>query len=136
MQQIYANFANIFCHIILELDMTAFERIKKLANKRGLSLIEVNDKAGLGTRTIYHWKNKVPKSDSLTAVAKVLHTSADYLLGNTDDPSPVSKDDKHPLIDITSDEPIYSYRGKPVPKEYLDVIRNLMDSDIRKGKDR
>lgn len=113
---------NIFCHIISELDITAFERIKKFAKKRGLSLIEVNDKAGLGTRTIYHWKNKVPKSESLAAVVKVLHTSADYLLGNTDDPSPVTRDDKHPLIDITSDEPIYSYRGKPVPKEYLDVI--------------
>lgn len=130
------KFCEYFCHIILELDMTAFERIKKLAKKRGLSLIEVNDEAGLGTRSIYHWKSKVPKSNSLTAVAKVLHTSADYLLGNTDDPSAVTKDDKHPLIDITSDEPIYSYRGKPVPKEYLDVIRNLMDSDIRKGKDK
>lgn len=38
--------------------MTTFERIKELAKKRGLSLIEVNDKAGLGTRTIYHWKKK------------------------------------------------------------------------------
>lgn len=116
--------------------MTAFERIKKLAKNRGLSLIEVNDKAGLGTRSIYHWKNKVPKSDSLTAVAKVLHTSADYLLGNTDDPSAVTKDDIHTLIDITSDEPIYLYRGKTVPKEYLDAIRNLMDSNIRKGKEK
>lgn len=114
--------------------MTAFERIKKLAKKRGLSLIEVNDRAGLGTRSIYHWKNKVPKSNSLIAVAEVLHTSADYLLGITDNPSAVTKDNKHPLIDITSDEPIYSYRGKPVPKEYLDVIRNLMDSDFRKGR--
>lgn len=114
--------------------MTPFDRIKKLAREHGLSLIEVNDKAGLGTRTIYHWKKQVPKSDSLTAVAKVLHTSADYLLGNTDDPSPATNDNKHPCVDITSDEPIYSYRGKPVPKEYLDVIRNLMDSDFRKGR--
>lgn len=66
--------------------MTPFDRIKKLARVHGLSFIEVNDKAGLGTRTIYHWKKQVPKSDSLTAVAKILHTSADYLLGNTDDP--------------------------------------------------
>lgn len=114
--------------------MTAFDRIKKLAREHGLTLIEVNDKAGLGTRTIYHWKNQIPKSDSLTAVAKVLHTSADYLLGNTDDPSPAASDNKHPYVDITDDETIYSYRGKAVPKEYLDVIRNLMDSEIRKGK--
>ena len=119
--------------------MTAFDRIKELSRKQGLSLIEVNDKAGLGTRTIYHWKTKTPSIDNLQNVAKVLHTSTDYLLGNTDDSSPVHpahKDSEHPYVDITDDETIYSYRGKPVPKEYLDVIRNLMDSDIRKGKDR
>jgi len=115
--------------------MTAFDRIKELSRKHGLSLIEVNDKAGLGTRTIYHWKTKTPGIDNLKSVAKVLHTSTDYLLGNTDDPSPVHKDSGHPFVDIADDETIYSYRGKPVPKEYLDVIRNLMDSDIRKGKD-
>lgn len=116
--------------------MNTFERIKSLAKKRHLSLSQVNDEANLGNRSIYNWKTKSPSINSLKKVAKVLHTSADYLLGNTDDPSPATKDDRHPLIDITSDEPIYSYRGKPVPKEYLDVIRNLMDSDIRKGKDR
>lgn len=115
--------------------MTAFDRIKELSRKRGLSLIEVNDKAGLGTRTIYHWKTKNPGIDNLKSVAKVLHTSTDYLLGNTDDSSPVHKDSEHPFVDIADDETIYSYRGKTVPKEYLDVIRNLMDSDIRKGKD-
>lgn len=119
--------------------MTAFDRIKELSRKKGLSLIEVNDKAGLGTRTIYHWKTKTPSIDNLQNVAKVLHTSTDYLLGNTDDSSPVHpahKDNDHPYVDISDDETIYSYRGKPVPKEYLDVIRNLMDSDIRKGKDK
>lgn len=114
--------------------MTPFDRIKKLAREHGLSLIEVNDKAGLGTRTIYHWKKQVPKSDSLTAVAKVLHTSADYLLGNTDDPSPVSKQSRH-AIDIENDE-LLSYRGRPIPDDYLDIIKNLMDSDIERGKRR
>lgn len=118
--------------------MTAFEHIKELTYKRGLSLIEVNDKAGLGTRTIYHWKNKVSKSDSPTAVAKVLHTSADYLLVNTDVPHPASSsiDNKHPYVDISDVETIFSYRERPVPKEYLNLILNLLDSDIRNGKDR
>lgn len=115
--------------------MTLLDNIKIIAKKHGYSLSEINDKAGLGKNTIYSWKTKTPSTENLQKVAKVLHTSTDYLLGNTDDPSAVTKDDKHPLIDITSDEPIYSYRGKPVPKEYLDVIRNLMDSEIRKGKD-
>ncbi|WP_294606010.1 hypothetical protein [uncultured Lactobacillus sp.] len=79
-------------------------------------------------------KKQVPKSDSLTAVAKFLHTSADYLLGNTDDPSPVSKQSRH-AIDIENDE-LLSYRGRPIPDDYLDIIKNLMDSDIERGKRR
>lgn len=116
--------------------MTTFERTKELSRKQGLSLIEVNDKAGLGTRTIYHWKTKTPSIDNLKKVAKVLHTSTDYLLGNTDDASPVYKDNERPFIDISDDKNIYSYRDELVPKEYLDIVRNLMDSDIRKRKDR
>lgn len=116
--------------------MTLFDNLKIMAKKNELSLLQINEKAGLGKNAIYKWKTQKPSIENLQKVAKVLHTSADYLLGNTNNPSPVTKDDTHPLIDITSDEPIYSYRGKPVPKEYLDVIRNLMDSDIRKGKDR
>ena len=116
--------------------MTTFERIKKLAKNQHLTLSKVNDMSGIGTNSIYRWKNQTPTSDNLQKVAKVLHTSTDYLLGNTDDPSPVHKDNEHPFIDISDEDSIYSYRGKSVPKEYLDVIRNLMDSDIRKGKDR
>jgi transcriptional regulator with XRE-family HTH domain len=113
--------------------MIAFERIKDLAHKRGLTLIEVNDKANLGTRTIYHWKNTTPNITSLRNVAKVLHTSTDYLLGNTDDPSPATNEGRK-NIDISNTDNIYSYNGQQIPEEYLDVIRNLMDSDFRKGR--
>ena len=115
--------------------MNTFDRVKKLCAHRHLTLAQVNDQAGMGTNSIYSWKTSKPGMENLQKVAKVLHTSTDYLLGNTDDPSPVHKDSGHPFVDIADDETIYSYRGKPVPKEYLDVIRNLMDSDIRKGKD-
>ena len=105
--------------------MTVFERIKILAKKRGLSLVELNDKAGLGTRTIYHWKNKTPSIDNLKAVAKVLHTTTSYLFGE-DEP-------KHETIDIDDDVPL-AYRGKHIPEKYLDLVRNLMDSDFVEGK--
>ena len=62
--------------------MTTFERIKKLAKERGLSLTKLNDKANLGTNSIYHWKTKTPSTESLTKVADVLDVSVDYLLGN------------------------------------------------------
>lgn len=60
--------------------MTLFEKIKTLAKKQGLSLLEVNDKAGLGKYSIYNWRKKDPTIDNLKKVANVLHTSIDNLL--------------------------------------------------------
>lgn len=73
--------------------MTVFERIKKTAADRGLTLTQVSAKAGLGEKTIYKWKYNDPSAPRLQAVADVLNVSVDYLLGNTDDPSPASKSD-------------------------------------------
>jgi transcriptional regulator with XRE-family HTH domain len=109
--------------------MIAFERIKKLAKQKHLSLVEINDKAGLGTRTIYHWNKTKPSNDNLKAVAKVLGTTTDYLNGLTDDPS-LPTDDSFSLDD---DKPVM-YHGYTVPDKYLDMIRGLMDADIKEGK--
>lgn len=114
--------------------MCTFERIKKLAKKHHLTLAKVNDLAGIGTNSIYRWKKQTPTSNNLQKVANVLHTSTDYLLGNTDDPSPINSKNHH-AIDIENDE-ILSYRGRPIPDDYLNIIKNLMDSDIERGKRR
>ena len=116
--------------------MSTFERVKQLCAQRHLTLAQVNDRASMGKNSIYSWKTSKPGMENLQKVAKVLHTSTDYLLGNTDEVTELSKDNEHPFIDISDEESIYSYRGEPVPKEYLDIVRNLMDSDIRKRKDR
>ncbi|MFH4352662.1 helix-turn-helix transcriptional regulator [Lactobacillus helveticus] len=109
--------------------MIAFERIKKLAKQKKLSLVEVNDKAGLGTRSIYHWNKTQPSNSNLAAVAKVLGTTTDYLNGLTDDPS-LPTDNSFSLDD---DKPVM-YHGYTVPDKYLDMIRGLMDADIKEGK--
>lgn len=59
--------------------MTTFDRIKKLAKDHGMTLNEVNDKAGLGTRSIYRWKYTNPSYTSLKKVAKVFGVTPDQL---------------------------------------------------------
>ena len=111
--------------------MIEFERTKELAKKRKMSLLEVNDKAGLGKRSIYNWKSRKPGIMALGAVAKVLHTSVDYLSGITDDPAPSVQD----TVNLEDEVP-YSYYGHPVPKEYLDMVRELMKRDIKEREAR
>lgn len=113
--------------------MSTFELVKQLAKEKHMTLARVNNAAGLGTNSIYSWKTSKPGLENLQKVAKVLHTSTDYLSGNTDDPSPANNEGRK-NIDISNTDNIYSYNGQQIPEEYLDVIRKLMDSDFRKGR--
>lgn len=124
----WQTFCNIPSNKIGEfLDMIEFERTKKLAKIRKMSLREVNDKAKLGTNTIYNWKSKKPGSDALAAVAKVLNTTTDYLKGLTDDHNPSSKDKFQ--ADLDDDDTIFTFQGKPIPPEDLKIIRRLLKND-------
>jgi len=99
--------------------MTAFERIKELAKKRGYSLTKLNDEAGLGTNSIYHWRTKTPSTASLKKVADVLGVSVDYLLGNTDEMHSNKKDDMPVDLEEVLDKlgPTLRFEGKELTDE-------------------
>lgn len=65
--------------------MNTLDKIKEIARKEHMSLSEINEKAGLGTNSIYSWKNSVPKISNLQKVAKVLHVSVNDLLTDSVD---------------------------------------------------
>ncbi|BAN73791.1 MULTISPECIES: helix-turn-helix domain-containing protein [Lacticaseibacillus] len=108
--------------------MTLFERIQKVSREHAMSLRELNEKAGLGTNAIYRWKKTKPSADKLQAVADVLHVSVDYLLGNTDNPSPKSSV-KPPDL---ADDNLFMYQGKPIPEEDMETLRYILDSYRKK----
>lgn len=112
--------------------MIAFERIKKLAKQKHLSLVEINDKAGLGTRTIYHWNKTKPSNDNLKAVAKVLNTTTDYLNGLTDDPNPISSN-RPSTVDLKEPH-IFSYGGQPISDDDMEIIRSILERHKADGK--
>lgn len=108
-----------------------FERIKELAKKHGLSLIEVNDKAGLGTRSIYHWNKTNPSTNNLKAVADVLHTTTDYLTGKTYDPSMPAKKEHKINQDPTFADLGMPYGGK-IPEDLKDTYVDLAKSYFKR----
>ena len=114
--------------------MIAFERIKKLAKEQHLSLVEVNDKAKLGTRTIYHWKNKQPSVASLTAVANVLHTTTDYLNGLTDNPNILGKSGESEKHGLTWQDLDMPYGGE-IPDELKGLYRALAEQYVKDHPD-
>lgn len=99
--------------------MTTFDRIKKIAKEKGYSLTKLNDEAGLGKGTIYNWKRINPTGDNLQRVAKVLDVSTDRLLGNDNNP-------KKREADLDDDNVIFTYEGKKIPKEDIELMKRLL----------
>ena len=60
--------------------MTLKTRIKELANKKGLSLPNLESELGFGSGTIVKWDKSTPNVDKLQKVANYLGVSIDYLV--------------------------------------------------------
>lgn len=79
--------------------MTTFDRVKKLADKQKISIVELEEKLGFGRNSLYSWKTKTPNGDRIKKVADYFGVSTDYLLGRTDTPE-VVEPDKGPGTDL------------------------------------
>lgn len=111
------------------IDMTLFERVKKISKTKGFSSLQtLSEEAGLSPNVVYGWKSKKPSASSLQKVADVLGVSVDYLLGNTDDM--YANTDK-PKLDIKevaekdSWDEYLSSDGRPLSEHDKKVLRAL-----------
>ena len=57
------------------------KRINELAAKHGLTIAEVERRCGIKPGTIRRWDKHKPLAENLAAVARVLETTVEYLLG-------------------------------------------------------
>lgn len=105
--------------------MKTYDRIKELAGKRGWSLQTLATKAGIGINSIYRWRKMTPTTDNIASVADILNVSVDYLLGNTDDPSPAKRQSDDDPVDLAGTH-IFTYQGRPVSKEDWEVIQAIL----------
>lgn len=119
--------------------MTTVERIKEISKKYGLNLKTTAIKAGLSENAIYKWNNQKPNSEALSAVAKVLNVSTDYLLGNTDEMTSkninkMPKVDLYKVDDSERDE-LVSANGQPISDEDWVVIKAILSKYPKKHEE-
>ena len=60
--------------------MELLDRVKLLIDGKGMTVAELERRAGLGCGTIRKWDKSFPSVDKVQRVAKVLNTSIDYLI--------------------------------------------------------
>ncbi|MGT2829566.1 helix-turn-helix domain-containing protein [Streptococcus hillyeri] len=84
-----------------------FEKIKELAKKQGITLVQLEEKLGYSRNTLYKLKNQKPNAERIAEIADYFNVSTDYLLGRTENPR------------IADDKEKFYFEGKEVDVERL-----------------
>lgn len=123
--------------------MTLKERIKNLAQERGISLPALEAELGFGNSTIVKWDKSTPNADKLNAVAKYFGVTMDYLLNGVTvdnelsprDERDISKSLDHIMSEIKSgaDSPLY-YNGVEINDASLNLLQNAIEFALRETK--
>lgn len=113
---------------------STLEKIKELAQRRGISLAKLEESLGYSTNYFYTLKTKTPNSERLQEIADYFNVSTDYLLGRTDNPR-IASDET--IGGYTSEdlrkmaENAKTFDGKPLTEEDIDAIQNIIEIYLR-----
>lgn len=112
-----------------------FEKIKELADKKGISINRLEEQLGFSRNTIYNMKTKKPNAERVAAIADYFNVSTDYLLGRTDNPR-IAKDDNNSVtIDLKKDaEETFFFDGHELNDEDIDLITSILETRIKNRK--
>lgn len=105
-----------------------YEKIKELADKRGISLTRLEENLGYSRNTIYKLKSQKPNAERISEIADYFHVSTDYLLGRTNNPSV----EEIELDDL--DNRIMLFDGKPLSDDDKKAIKGIIEGYLNSKK--
>lgn len=108
--------------------MSTFERVKMLADKRKISIVELEEKLNFSKNSLYAWKKSKPSIDKLNAVADYFNVSTDYLLGRTDNPNSASSDNSEMLTVEQALASVMSSDGKPLTDNDRQILSGIIEA--------
>lgn len=112
-----------------------FEKIKELADKKGISINRLEEQLGFSRNTIYNMKTKKPNAERVAAIADYFNVSTDYLLGRTDNPRIAKDNDNSMTIDLKKDaEETFFFDGHELNDEDIDLITSILETRIKNRK--
>lgn len=98
-------------------------RISELRKQAGMSQFQLAKVLDIATSTLgmYETGKREPSLKVMNRIANYFNVTTDYLLGR-----PEKKDDDTKTADIKDDDVIFTYEGRQIPKEDLELIRRIM----------
>ena len=111
---------------------STYEKIKELADKRGISLTKLEEDLGYSRNTLYKLKSQKPNAERISEIADYFNVSTDYLLGRTDNPKITTGGDASApldLRDIAAQSMLFD--GKPLTEEDIDFITAVLEAHLK-----
>jgi transcriptional regulator with XRE-family HTH domain len=103
-----------------------YEQLKKACQRKGIALTNLLKEMGMSTGNTGKWKSgSMPSADVLNSLAVHLDVSVDFLLGNTDDPTPADKKKASPDEIEAELRRVLSKVPKDISPEKADLIVKL-----------
>lgn len=109
-----------------------YEKIKELADKRGISLTKLEEDLGYSRNTLYKLKSQKPNAERISEIADYFNVSTDYLLGRTDNQKITTGGDASApldLRDIAAQSMLFD--GKPLTEEDIDFITAVLEAHLK-----
>lgn len=109
-----------------------YEKIKELADKRGISLTKLEEDLGYSRNTLYKLKSQKPNAERISEIADYFNVSTDYLLGRTDNPKITTggfASAPLDLRDIAAQSMLFD--GKPLTEEDIDFITAVLEAHLK-----
>lgn len=107
-----------------------YEKIKELADKRGISLTKLEEDLGYSRNTLYKLKSQKPNAERISEIADYFNVSTDYLLGRTDNPNIAGDTVTTPdgrVVDLSNlRERVVLFDGKPLSDDDVDKIAQII----------
>ena len=104
--------------------------IKELRKSKRMTQRDLAEAMKVSQQTVGAWETEraIPGADTLSELADYFNVTTDYLLGRPD-----KKDEDTKTADIDDDDVIFTYEGRRIPKEDLELIRRIMRGTDRKS---
>lgn len=102
-------------------------KIKELADKKGVSLAQIERDLNFSNGIISSWKNGRASQDKLAAIADYFNVSTDYLLGRPEKKTDTTNSDE--IEDIL--DSAMTFNGKPLSNNDRNVIRGMIEAYLK-----
>ena len=107
---------------LVTMDNNIGYRISELRKQASMSQFQLAKVLDIATSTLgmYETGKRKPSLKVMNRIANYFNVTIDYLLGRPD------KRDDTKTVDIDDDDVIFTYEGRRIPKEDLELIRRIM----------